>query len=91
MSVHLRSLSSSLCFLPLGWLPVFTIGKMATVGGAQGLALIIAGGMAYTCGVWFLANDERRPYYHTIWHVLVIAGSAFHYAFMFRYVAMWHA
>ncbi len=85
-----RSLST-LCYLPLGWLPVLTIGRMASVGGSQGLALILAGGLAYTFGVWFLVNDERRPYFHTVWHVLVIVGSTFHYVFMLRYVAMWHS
>lgn len=82
---------STLCFIPLAWLPVVTIGHMTAVGGITGLSLIVAGGAAYMTGVWFLVNDHRAPYYHAVWHLFVIAGSTFHYVFVLRYVAMWHA
>jgi hemolysin III len=85
-----RSLST-LCFVPLAWLPVVTIGHMAAVGGVAGVALIVAGGASYMAGIWFLVNDERSPYYHAVWHLFVVGGSTFHYVFVLRYVAMWHA
>jgi hemolysin III len=82
---------STVYFVPLAWLPVVTIGHMASVSGAGGLALIVAGGASYMAGIWFLVNDERVPYYHAVWHLFVIAGSTFHYLFVLRYVAMWQA
>lgn len=85
-----RSLST-LYFVPLAWLPVITLGRMAAIGGATGLSLIVAGGMAYMAGIWFLVNDNRARYYHAVWHLFVIAGSTFHYIFVLRYVAMWTA
>ena len=44
------------------------------------------GGLAYSVGVVFYAS--RRPYHHAIWHAFVLAGSAFHYAAVLRYVAL---
>ena len=44
------------------------------------------GGLAYSVGVVFYAS--RRPYHHAIWHGFVLAGSAFHYVAVLRYVAL---
>lgn len=74
-------------FLPLGWLPIFTIGRMYEVGNWPGLMLIFGGGLCYTGGFWFLANDEKRKWYHPIWHLSTIAGTAFHYLFLLEFVA----
>ena len=40
---------------------------------------MVAGGLAYTIGTIFLQRDERVPYFHAIWHLLVITGSACHF------------
>jgi hemolysin III len=49
------------------------------------VALLVAGGVAYTAGVAFFAW-ERLPYNHTIWHLFVLAGSALHFSCVFGYV-----
>jgi hemolysin III len=60
---------------------------------ALGLALLFLGGMIYMLGfgVYYLKWPDPWPAvfgHHEIWHVLVIAASAFHFAFMLRYVAL---
>jgi hemolysin III len=81
-----RSVSTTF-FLVMGWLPVPTIIRVFEVGQLPGLGLVVAGGLAYTGGTWFLVNDGRRPYYHAVWHLCTIAGSALHYLYLLWYVA----
>ena len=81
-----RSLSTAF-FLLLGWIPVIIIPEVLRITGAGGLSLIIAGGLSYTIGTLFLTNDHRVPYFHGVWHVLVMIGSACHFVFNLHYVA----
>jgi hemolysin III len=52
-----------------------------------GFLWVAAGGVAYTIGIYFFLNDEKFHYWHGIWHLFVIAGSALHYYAVVRYVA----
>jgi len=54
---------------------------------AGGIALLAAGGLAYSGGVVFYLW-RRLPYHHAVWHAFVLAGSAFHYAAVLRYIAL---
>jgi hemolysin III len=49
------------------------------------IALLVAGGLAYTGGVTFYAWTRLR-YGHAIWHLFVLAGSACHYVAVVLYV-----
>jgi hemolysin III len=40
---------------------------------------MVAGGLAYTLGIYFLIFDHRRKFNHAMWHVMVISGSACHF------------
>jgi hemolysin III len=79
--------TSTIAFMLLGWLPLIAIPQMYAAVNGSGLALILAGGLAYTVGTWFLANDIRRPYFHAVWHLSTIAGSTIHFFFLLEYVA----
>lgn len=74
-------------FVLMGWLPVPFLFRAYEVSQAAGLAMIFAGGMAYCGGLWFLVNDHKRPYYHAVWHLCTIAGSALHFLWVLNYVA----
>jgi hemolysin III len=50
-----------------------------------GLVLLLLGGVAYTLGVVFYVW-RKMPYNHAIWHVFVLAGSAFHFFAILLYV-----
>lgn len=77
-------------FIPLGWLPLLVMHRIYEVGHWQGLGLVLAGGLAYTGGFWFLANDHKRNWYHPAWHLSTIAGTALHYFFLLEFVARTH-
>ena len=75
-------------FMVMGWLPIMALGMAWDLTSVSGIGLILAGGLAYSGGTWFLANDDRHPYYHAVWHVCAITGSALHFAFLLLYVAV---
>jgi hemolysin III len=78
-------LDVAFCLLT-GWIPVLSLGKFVSVGGPDGFALVIAGGVFYSGGTVFLMNDHRNPYLHGVWHLSTLAGSACHYLFLLNYV-----
>jgi hemolysin III len=53
------------------------------------LAWIAAGGVFYTVGTLFLMRDERVPFFHAIWHIFVMGGSACHYYAVLTYIVPW--
>jgi hemolysin III len=73
-------------YLAMGWCIVLAAKPLLAAVAPGGIALLVAGGLAYSVGVVFYAS--RRPYHHAIWHAFVLAGSAFHYAAVLRYVAL---
>ena len=66
-------------YLALGWLPAVIVPRWLAVVPPYGMALMLAGGLAYTLGSALLAHDHRAPFLHAGWHVAVILGSALHY------------
>jgi len=78
-------LSASL-YLLMGWLVIVAIQPMLEKVPAEGLLLICAGGLSYTIGVLFFALDSKLKYGHLIWHLFVLAGTAFHY-----FAILWYA
>jgi hemolysin III len=77
--------ASTLVYLFQGWLVVVVIVPLIHAIGWQGLLWLGAGGLAYTAGIVFYAYD-RRPYFHTIWHLFVMAGSTAHYFAVLFYI-----
>lgn len=72
-------------YLLMGWLSVLFIQPMWAAIPFGGMMLLIAGGLAYTAGVVFF-GWHSLPYSHAIWHLFVLAGSAFHYFAVALYV-----
>jgi hemolysin III len=65
-------------YLAMGWCVVLAARPLAAALPPAGLALLAAGGLAYSVGVVFYLW-QRLPYNHAIWHGFVLAGSAFHF------------
>jgi hemolysin III len=71
--------------LAMGWLAALALEPLARTLHADGLALLVAGGLAYSLGVVFYAW-RSLPFGHAVWHVFVLAGSALHFSCVQRYV-----
>lgn len=72
-------------YVIMGWLGVIFGGPIADHVGAEGLDLLLIGGLFYTVGLIFFAW-RRLPFNHMIWHLFVLAGSIFHFLAIFYYV-----
>ena len=73
-------------YLGMGWCVVVAAKPLLAAVAPGGIALLAAGGLAYSVGVVFYVW-RSLPYAHAIWHVFVLAGSAFHFAAVLLYVA----
>ncbi|MDN3679320.1 hemolysin III family protein [Vibrio tapetis subsp. quintayensis] len=72
-------------YLSMGWLSLVVIYQLAITIDIGGLVLLALGGVVYSLGVIFYAND-RIPYNHAIWHGFVLAGSACHFFAIYLFV-----
>ena len=61
----------------MGWLVVLALRTVLQVLAPAGVALLVAGGVAYTVGIYFYKSQRR--YSHFVWHLFVLAGSVLHY------------
>ena len=69
-------------YLGTGWLGVTFIHPLALAIPLSAVLCLIAGGIAYTAGTLFFAN-ERLRYSHFIWHLFVLAGTSCHFVAVF--------
>jgi len=76
---------SLLLYLVMGWLIVIALKPLIDSMPSGSLYLLLAGGLCYTVGVYFFVK-EKIPYYHTVWHLFVLAGSTFHFFGIFLYL-----
>ena len=76
---------SIVLYLLMGWLAVVAVKPILSLVPIPGIALILAGGIAYTGGLVFFAAHRIR-YNHFIWHLFVIAGTACHF-----FAVLWYA
>jgi len=72
-------------YVAMGWLAVIAAGPMLDVLPRGGLVCIVAGGVAYTLGA-LVYLWRSLPHNHAIWHLIVMLGSAFHFAAVYWYV-----
>ena len=77
---------STAVYLAMGWLIIIAADPAWHLVPKWGLAWLLAGGIAYTAGaLFFLA--ERIMYFHFVWHLFVVAGTACHFVAVLRYAA----
>ncbi len=72
-------LLSTLLYLAFGWMVLVVARPMLASLPPDGLALLVAGGVAYTLGSLFFLLDDRVRYSHLVWHLFVITGSSCHF------------
>jgi hemolysin III len=78
-------IASVLSYLVMGWIGVLAVEPLFAALGFAPIALVIAGGLAYSIGVIFFAWKSIR-HHHAIWHVFVLMGSIFHFLAIALYV-----
>jgi hemolysin III len=79
-------------YLAMGYLALVAVQPLARAVPPSGLLWLVTGGAAYTIGAVIYSRRRPDPFpgvlgHHEIWHLLVLVGSACHFAFMVYHVA----
>lgn len=69
---------SLVCYIAMGWVIIMAIKPMIAALPIVSLIFLVLGGICYTGGVVFYAIKKIR-YFHSVWHLFVLAGSVLHY------------
>ena len=69
---------SSMPYLVMGVMCVMSVLQLVANIPSGETTWLLAGGLCYLAGAIFYFNDEKR-FYHSIWHLFVLAGSICHY------------
>lgn len=69
---------STFLYIVMGWLIVPAIKPLYDSVSAETFIFLMAGGFFYTMGTFFFLKDSRK-YFHSIWHLFVLAGSISHF------------
>ena len=82
---------STATYLGMGYLALVAVIPLMRAVSVSGVLWLAAGGIAYTVGAVIYSRQRPNPFpgwfgHHEIWHVLVLVGSACHFAFMVYYV-----
>ncbi len=72
-------------YVLLGWIVVPVLGELLAIVGASGIALLAAGGVAYSVGAIVYATRWPDPAprvfgYHEIFHAFVVGAAACHFS-----------
>lgn len=74
-----KGISMGLYFV-MGWLILVAFVPLYAYLSAASFWLLLAGGVAYTGGIVFFALGKKVKYFHSIWHLFDIAGTALQFA-----------
>ena len=86
-SHRVESVSMWPCII-LGAAPFISVPALLTVVSFSAVWWMLLGCGCYTLGLVFWVNDHRVKHFHAVWHVLVMAGSAVHFAGIMLFVVL---
>ena len=73
-------------YLAMGWLVVIAAVPLLERVSTAGVGWLVAGGLAYTVGVFFYLTDARYKFGHFVWHLFVMAGTTCHF-----FAVLWYS
>lgn len=76
---------STLLYIVMGWLIIFTWGSLSVRLPDAGIALLVTGGILYTVGAIFYIWRWFK-FHHALWHLFVLAGTILHFFCVIIYV-----
>lgn len=88
-SIDLEKFSkiSVVCYIAMGWVIIIAVKPLMNTMPFVSFVLLVAGGVFYTLGVIFYAIKKVK-YFHSVWHIFTVIGSALHYFSVFIAIAL---
>ena len=68
-------LPSTIMYLIMGWMIIFSYDSISSLLPKPGLILLVLGGVAYTIGAVLYGIGSKKRYFHSIFHFFVLLGS----------------
>ena len=73
-------------YLALGWMVIVAVKTLWAHFDRTGMWLLVSGGLAYTLGAALYGIGAKKPYFHSVFHFFVLAGSVLHFFSLYLYV-----
>jgi hemolysin III len=70
---------SVLSYLVMGWVVLVAIKPLVAAISFQGLLFMMIGSACYTLGVIFYVLQNKKKFFHSLWHLFVLSGSIMFY------------
>ncbi len=86
LDMHRSRAVRMVLYLGMGWCVIFSFDVLCRALPAGGIALLLWGGAAYTLGAVVFGLGRLHTYVHSVFHVLVLAGSLLHFLGVVLYV-----
>ena len=77
---------SMVCYIAMGWCIVIKASLLPQLLGTTGVALLVAGGLAYTIGTIFYGLGRKIKYFHSIFHLFIVLGTILQFFCILMYV-----
>ena len=77
---------SMVCYIFLGWGILFFVKQALQVLTVPGFLWTLAGGIAYTLGAVLYGIGSKKPWFHSVFHIFVVLGSALQAVAIYFYV-----
>ena len=77
---------SMVCYIGMGWCVIAVLKLTIDAMTMPGFLLLLAGGIAYTIGAVLYGIGKKVRYMHSVFHVLVLAGSVLQFLAILLYV-----
>jgi hemolysin III len=78
INLEKAKIPSMICYIATGWVIIFAIKPLIAKVPFLSALFLLLGGVIYTLGIIFYAIKKVK-YFHPIWHIFTVLGSAFHY------------
>ncbi|MBQ7202683.1 MAG: hemolysin III family protein [Eubacterium sp.] len=72
-------------YFALGWAALLMVYPLYKAYGLEMIIWMVAGGLAYTLGIIFFAIGTKKRYFHTIFHLFILLGTALHFVAIFKF------
>lgn len=77
---------STILYLIMGWMIIFSYNTISILLPTPGLVLLITGGIAYTIGAILYGIGAKKKYFHSVFHFFVLTGSTLQFLSILIYV-----
>lgn len=78
INMEKAKIPSLVCYIATGWVIIFAIKPLIAKVPFLSALFLVLGGVIYTVGIVFYVIKKVK-YFHPVWHIFTILGSAFHY------------